>query len=86
MKGLEPSTFCMASRRSSQLSYIRGEGKYRSAARPARELPAGVREAQRGPRISPGAALWSGIRVMCCQLPTGGEPCGGPFCPDMCGQ
>ncbi|MEA2151614.1 MAG: hypothetical protein QOD69_3444, partial [Solirubrobacteraceae bacterium] len=23
MKGLEPSTFCMASRRSSQLSYIR---------------------------------------------------------------
>ena len=24
MKGLEPSTFCMASRRSSQLSYIRG--------------------------------------------------------------
>jgi hypothetical protein len=26
MKGLEPSTFCMASRRSSQLSYIRGRG------------------------------------------------------------
>jgi hypothetical protein len=26
MKGLEPSTFCMASRRSSQLSYIR-EGR-----------------------------------------------------------
>ena len=26
MKGLEPSTFCMASRRSSQLSYIRGAG------------------------------------------------------------
>ena len=25
MKGLEPSTFCMASRRSSQLSYIREE-------------------------------------------------------------
>ena len=25
MKGLEPSTFCMASRRSSQLSYIRAE-------------------------------------------------------------
>jgi hypothetical protein len=25
MKGLEPSTFCMASRRSSQLSYIRVE-------------------------------------------------------------
>ena len=28
MKGLEPSTFCMASRRSSQLSYIRGRGNY----------------------------------------------------------
>ena len=26
MKGLEPSTFCMASRRSSQLSYIRERG------------------------------------------------------------
>jgi hypothetical protein len=26
MKGLEPSTFCMASRRSSQLSYIRASG------------------------------------------------------------
>jgi hypothetical protein len=26
MKGLEPSTFCMASRRSSQLSYIRARG------------------------------------------------------------
>jgi hypothetical protein len=25
MKGLEPSTFCMASRRSSQLSYIRAK-------------------------------------------------------------
>ena len=30
MKGLEPSTFCMASRRSSQLSYIRGTVEYRS--------------------------------------------------------
>ena len=28
MKGLEPSTFCMASRRSSQLSYIREAAKY----------------------------------------------------------
>ena len=27
MKGLEPSTFCMASRRSSQLSYIRRNGR-----------------------------------------------------------
>ena len=28
MKGLEPSTFCMASRRSSQLSYIREGSEY----------------------------------------------------------
>jgi hypothetical protein len=28
MMGLEPTTFCMASRRSSQLSYIREEGQY----------------------------------------------------------
>ena len=28
MKGLEPSTFCMASRRSSQLSYIRVKAEY----------------------------------------------------------
>jgi hypothetical protein len=26
--GLEPTTFCMASRRSSQLSYIRERGQY----------------------------------------------------------
>jgi hypothetical protein len=29
LKGLEPSTFCMASRRSSQLSYSRESGHYR---------------------------------------------------------
>jgi hypothetical protein len=28
MMGFEPTTFCMASRRSSQLSYIRAEAKY----------------------------------------------------------
>ena len=28
MMGLEPTTFCMASRRSSQLSYIRVSGEY----------------------------------------------------------
>src|SRR5205807_9785870 len=28
MMGLEPTTFCMASRRSSQLSYIRAKAKY----------------------------------------------------------
>ena len=31
MKGLEPSTFCMASRRSSQLSYIRVGAQYSPA-------------------------------------------------------
>jgi hypothetical protein len=36
MKGLEPSTFCMASRRSSQLSYIREVRKvYEQHIRPA---------------------------------------------------
>src|SRR5271170_2354975 len=33
MKGLEPSTFCMASRRSSQLSYIRASADYRGRRR-----------------------------------------------------
>jgi hypothetical protein len=33
MKGLEPSTFCMASRRSSQLSYIREAASIASAFR-----------------------------------------------------
>jgi hypothetical protein len=31
--GLEPTTFCMASRRSSQLSYIRVGGQYSGAQR-----------------------------------------------------
>src|ERR1700751_2952445 len=38
MMGLEPPTFCMASRRSSQLSYIRVGGQYS----PAFQLPARV--------------------------------------------
>ena len=45
MKGLEPSTFCMASRRSSQLSYSREGGEYTrggasSGARTADSWPA----------------------------------------------
>ena len=65
MKGLEPSTFCMASRRSSQLSYIRGSGQYRSARLRARVIRAGHRhgirgadshEAPRGSRPVAGAA------------------------------
>ena len=35
MKGLEPSTFCMASRRSSQLSYIREGAEYSRAQSPS---------------------------------------------------
>ena len=44
MMGLEPTTFCMASRRSSQLSYIRGVVKY------SRGSGAGRIRAGRGPR------------------------------------
>ena len=40
LKGLEPSTFCMASRRSSQLSYSRASGDYRADAR-SRQARAG---------------------------------------------
>ena len=39
MMGLEPTTFCMASRRSSQLSYIRRSGPSIAAFRD-RQLPA----------------------------------------------
>ena len=40
MMGLEPTTFCMASRRSSQLSYIRASGEYTRRKSPARgEIP-----------------------------------------------
>ena len=38
LKGLEPSTFCMASRRSSQLSYSRAAANYRPGARWSGEL------------------------------------------------
>ena len=37
LKGLEPSTFCMASRRSSQLSYSREAAEYRPARRLRRQ-------------------------------------------------
>ena len=51
MKGLEPSTFCMASRRSSQLSYIR-EARRESSGRigfcpPPRRGSAGHRALRR---------------------------------------
>ena len=48
MMGLEPTTFCMASRRSSQLSYIRERGQYS----PPFRLPClQVKEPQRGADI-----------------------------------
>ena len=34
LMGLEPTTFCMASRRSSQLSYSRAEGEYSPGSAP----------------------------------------------------
>ena len=75
MKGLEPSTFCMASRRSSQLSYIRGSADYRAGAAPR---PAAEGSAQRpgeprrgaAPGASPGAAPAG-------QLTGGGAPWAG---------
>jgi hypothetical protein len=50
MKGLEPSTFCMASRRSSQLSYIREGGDYSPRARPGGRLVDVGRPGTAGPR------------------------------------
>jgi hypothetical protein len=38
MMGLEPTTFCMASRRSSQLSYIRERGQYSRGSGPVESL------------------------------------------------
>src|SRR4051812_22118565 len=68
MKGLEPSTFCMASRRSSQLSYIRARAEYSRDAgrvilmadspterRPRTPLPRG-QEGGRPPAGRPGSA------------------------------
>ena len=52
MKGLEPSTFCMASRRSSQLSYIRAT---RSIAAPGGT--SGWLRARRAPRLYSSAML-----------------------------
>ena len=60
LKGLEPSTFCMASRRSSQLSYSREVAEYNRGPRPGKgraqtasircrqRILAGVRDGRRG--------------------------------------
>ncbi len=45
LKGLEPSTFCMASRRSSQLSYSRTKADYRGG-RPVRARRASLESRQ----------------------------------------
>ena len=67
MKGLEPSTFCMASRRSSQLSYIRGRA---SIDRPPRSREGRGRDVVCGRRRRPGVV--PGARpetTPCVQLP-----------------
>jgi hypothetical protein len=79
MKGLEPSTFCMASRRSSQLSYIRASAQYRSGAAIARALRGALWSLARGPRGEPGAAI-------CDQLPVAGGRILAPWPPAMFGQ
>jgi hypothetical protein len=52
LKGLEPSTFCMASRRSSQLSYSRAGAEYSPLA-PGRRRPT-LRGGVDRSRVSPG--------------------------------
>ena len=52
MKGLEPSTFCMASRRSSQLSYIREGAEYS-------RRPAAFPHTARSRRLAAALGAWS---------------------------
>jgi hypothetical protein len=58
MMGLEPTTFCMASRRSSQLSYIREAASIASLFPPAAP-PAPPRAADRAPADEPYVAVLS---------------------------
>ena len=44
MMGFEPTTFYMASRRSSQLSYIRASGEYSQGAGQRAALPSALRK------------------------------------------
>jgi hypothetical protein len=78
MKGLEPSTFCMASRRSSQLSYIRKKAQY-SLAKEAREdlgerLPVPVPVRSRPLSLPSGATWRSGYAEACKAFHTGSIP------------
>ena len=63
MKGLEPSTFCMASRRSSRLSYIRQRRPIIAGVSPG--LPAAV--GRRHPRLREHVARHSCVerRAVC---------------------
>ena len=64
MKGLEPSTFCMASRRSSQLSYIRIASEYsRASAAVAPRQPTARRRVGGGVRAS--LALLAALLAPC---------------------
>ncbi len=59
--GLEPTTFAMARRRSSQLSYIRVEGSIEQAFRSGRDHRRGVAEAPEKLVVS-GDQLCFGVR------------------------
>ena len=58
LKGFEPSTFCMASRRSSQLSYSRANGEYSPASRRLRlVVPAAEGQLEPGDAAALGGAI-----------------------------
>ena len=64
--GLEPTTFCMASRRSSQLSYIRVGGQYSGGLRftlSARGTPGGMPSITVQPRETPGERAGTPVEV-----------------------
>ena len=69
MKGLEPSTFCMASRRSSQLSYIRATADYSPAVEcknPHRALRDRRKITYCHPQLNGGVRQWiSWLAPMC---------------------
>src|SRR4051794_2663320 len=73
LKGFEPSTFCMASRRSSQLSYSRAGAEYSRGPGALRELCAAALDVVGGVEVElePGEAA---ALVDVLATPAGGEP------------
>lgn len=57
LKGFEPSTFCMASRRSSQLSYSRAESEF-SAGLAAQASPNWSSDSSNQARVPPAPVSW----------------------------